>query len=968
MEATGSSSRSSAARAGWDEDGNPRTGVEAKRGSWVSLLEERENPRWDSFSWLTVRALFESVNDVFAKFRPDIVDARRARWVAAQRSRGARGAVDLVVRRYGPLPRALFVIGDTGEQDASQYALAPYLTAGSTQSDPDGNARKPEFMLIASDVIYPAGDVNEYVNGFYIPYKEFRQPILALPGNHDWYDGLDGFMYHFCGAEPLPAERFRSTEVRPGTRLARSLWRRAAAPDRQRLSRWRDSRASDRDETRAVQPGPYFAIDLGDLMLVNIDTGVSGTIDDEQGRWLVEISKAAKQKILITGKPLYVNGAYHPCEIAWRPPEPGGAPPTDPPAFATVDDVVRCGAHGYVAAIGGDVHNYQRYPIRFDDGRTIQYLVSGGGGAYLSPTHRIGPVGKTPETTGHEWPEGLTMPRDEDQHDDPYAADPERFFRCYPQRGDSLAYTARRAGPRIFNAAQLAAAALVAATAVLFFALPLDADESWGLAVAYLPLLLGAAVFVGVSQRVEGSKPADKKPEQGQSPHWAVTVILATLAVYALFAWGAGVAGDAQLGSARFWSAAAIAMVIPVSVVAAILLSHDLRGSVPSGLPQLCVAAGFVSALLIFLPLSGTLSAPDWLVTLLAVTFGLAMVNLALELARGRWLREKGPVAYRFLDRALVAASPLTLATALVLRTDRDRAIWIFVALVFTAGWPLLWAIGRGTLAPLRVAGASEIATRFEGAALYVAAVGWIAVGALLLHLIGDGWLAATAAGAVSSLTIAAVTVVLFVLARNLLWRFGLCVIGVLVVVSAAFVAGGVTWLAFAAVSTLLLGGVVVVAWPLGGGSLNARGSQAAIRDRLRLAQSGASAATEPSPHREDSRYCPLEGDTKLFDLLYPYRWEDRQEGAQKTGSLSQTRAKLLAELGDSDEPPFFKHFLRMDLRSASTSADGCDRELTVRAFGVTGFAKDERNPPVEDELKIRFRSPKLFEEELESL
>ncbi len=35
--------------------------------------------------------------------------------------------------------------------------------------------------------------------------------------------------------------------------------------------------------------------------------------------------------------------------------------------FKTVDDIVREPAHGYLAAIGGDVHNYQRYSVLVND-------------------------------------------------------------------------------------------------------------------------------------------------------------------------------------------------------------------------------------------------------------------------------------------------------------------------------------------------------------------------------------------------------------------------------------------------------------------------------------------------------------------------------------------------------------------------------------------------------------------------
>src|SRR5699024_5675606 len=78
----------------------------------------------------------------------------------------------------------------------------------------------------------------------------------------------------------------------------------------------------------------------------------------------------------------------------------------------TVDDIVRAPEHGYIAAIGGDIHNYQRYPVRLPDGRTQQYIVSGGGRAFLHGTHRIPPV----DLPGVD----------------------EESFRCYPLRGDSL--------------------------------------------------------------------------------------------------------------------------------------------------------------------------------------------------------------------------------------------------------------------------------------------------------------------------------------------------------------------------------------------------------------------------------------------------------------------------------------------------------------------------------------------------
>ncbi len=142
-----------------------------------------------------------------------------------------------------PLDSKFLVLGDPGEQDASQYVVVPALL--------------------------------EHVDGFYIPYGEVpappadlpelrsmetlgRLPVYALPGNHDWYDGLTGFMWHFCGAETLD-----STVYGPqgGSLLewpSRLLWRRPSGRMRRlRLEDKRSNRAPNQDwEPR--QPGPYF--------------------------------------------------------------------------------------------------------------------------------------------------------------------------------------------------------------------------------------------------------------------------------------------------------------------------------------------------------------------------------------------------------------------------------------------------------------------------------------------------------------------------------------------------------------------------------------------------------------------------------------------------------------------------------------------------------------------------------------
>ncbi|MEU2583950.1 metallophosphoesterase [Streptomyces avermitilis] len=373
------SSRNTAEGAGW--------GV-TEHGTYRELMPQRV----EKLSWLNPKTLWAARNGMLAAWFGDPTGSTRGRWVAQRTAAGA--PADKVIRRDDPDCFSFMVIGDTGEGDAPQFAVVPGFLKVSQDT---------KFTVLASDVIYPVGSTDDYGTKFYRPYQDYQAPMYAIPGNHDWYEDLEGFMRAFCDAPPLAPE----PSPRPLTPawLRSLLWHRARTSDEQRLAEASQLRSAATQ--RAVQPGPYWAVDAGPVRVIGIDTGLLGTIDAEQGRWLREVSAGGIPKILVTGSPLYVDAEHHPCPI-----EGGG----------TVDEIVRDPDHHYVAVIGGDIHNYQRYPVSVD-GRTIQYVVAGGGGAFMHATHTIPRVSVGQVT--------------------------EDDFRCYPLRGDSLAFYSRLYGRRL---------------------------------------------------------------------------------------------------------------------------------------------------------------------------------------------------------------------------------------------------------------------------------------------------------------------------------------------------------------------------------------------------------------------------------------------------------------------------------------------------------------------------------------
>jgi uncharacterized membrane protein HdeD (DUF308 family) len=267
---------------------------------------------------------------------------------------------------------SFIVIGDTGEGDASQYCLKDrYVELGKRDDI--------KFLVISSDVIYPTGAMSDYEPKFYLPFKGFTKPIFAIPGNHDWYDALEGFAANFLEAGAARASMKARVEVdqRVTTTTDRHIDNMIVEAARLR---------GEYSIKAGFQRGPFFEIQTDRFALLAVDTGVARDVDSQQLRWLRAALDRAKGKCIfaILGHPLYAGGRYQ---------------GLDDEPFAAIHQLLR--EHKVAIVMAGDTHYFEHYRDTYptpDGPHTALHFVNGGGGAYMS----IG--------TPLDWPEAPSVP------------------------------------------------------------------------------------------------------------------------------------------------------------------------------------------------------------------------------------------------------------------------------------------------------------------------------------------------------------------------------------------------------------------------------------------------------------------------------------------------------------------------------------------------------------------------------
>src|SRR5215210_2226140 len=239
-------------------------------------------------------------------------------------------------------------VSDIGDGFDATYSVAyllaqPKLDVARIDDDAGPGETSPTtrgtLLVMGGDQVYPSASAQAYeekTKGPYnaaLPHADDPPALFAVPGNHDWYDGLTSFLRFFC----------------------QGGW----------VGGW-----------KTEQRRSYFAVKLPQRWwLLGIDIQFDTYIDAPQIDYFRAVAEEIKDGdgiILCTAKPSWVEGGR-----------------ADSKAYATLDyfiSVVLGKSPDQVRLmLSGDAHHYARY-TEIDGERSL--VTCGGGGAYLSATSR----------------------------------------------------------------------------------------------------------------------------------------------------------------------------------------------------------------------------------------------------------------------------------------------------------------------------------------------------------------------------------------------------------------------------------------------------------------------------------------------------------------------------------------------------------------------------------------------------
>jgi hypothetical protein len=254
------------------------------------------------------------------------------------------------------------IVSDTGDGFNPTFAVAKSVAKRQLvfeYLDKDGKLKnvitpRAKILIFGGDEVYPFPTADAYENRFKIPYEsalskakaikeENRPHLYAIPGNHDWYDGLGNFIKIFCQQRKI------------------GIW--------------------DTKQHRS-----YFALPLSNKCWIwALDIQLNSDIDAPQLKYFMSIIDRMDEGdsvILITAEPAWVYKAIYKndksCErLSFF---------IDKYIHDKTGDTKK--KFKLPAVITGDLHHYSRYSS-LENRKSTQYITAGGGGAFLHLTHNL---------------------------------------------------------------------------------------------------------------------------------------------------------------------------------------------------------------------------------------------------------------------------------------------------------------------------------------------------------------------------------------------------------------------------------------------------------------------------------------------------------------------------------------------------------------------------------------------------
>ncbi|AUM65358.1 hypothetical protein C0R09_12955 [Brevibacillus laterosporus] len=245
-------------------------------------------------------------------------------------------------------------VSDLGDGFNSTYTIAYYLSRPTLcLEDTDSNhshiTSRGNILVFGGDQVYPTANKKAYETRLITPYylamrySEHPHPqVFAIPGNHDWYDGLVAFTRLFCSRK----------------------W----------FNGW-----------QAPQQKSYFAIKLPHhWWLLGTDVQLNSDIDGPQIKFFESIAEQMQEGdrvILCNAEPYWVSSSkYGEYDHTYNENN-----------LFFLEKLLKKQIQVFIA---GDQHHYRRFEFVPEDSKgnpdhskKVVKITAGGGGAFLHPTH-----------------------------------------------------------------------------------------------------------------------------------------------------------------------------------------------------------------------------------------------------------------------------------------------------------------------------------------------------------------------------------------------------------------------------------------------------------------------------------------------------------------------------------------------------------------------------------------------------